>query len=1096
MVKHVGFLDANVNGKGLSSDVDGLTRDGNKVLDETNANAEDISVDNTSFTGILASDADLQAAMSRVDTEIPSIIDNYYDSSKTSDGLIRKSALTQIAESGFNFQQKFEADLTGVNSITIPVNNISGDDLEILIYGRSDVSADQDYIGIRFNGDTGSNYDSVGRYATADNTEGGLSNDGAGLSYGVIGAIPGSTASANYGGALKLIVPSFKETSYYKAYVGDGQDYESSTSENAGVVNYKVGGFWKSTSAIASVTIYSLSSSDFTSGKLICRGYGVNSGGSFSREILRVDGYRSTDQTISNETETTVIFDSEPIDIDSAYNNTTGIWTCPKDAKYRIVAQLMFDTTSGYGIVYKNTSTAVIESGAVISVGNSFVNLDKTLDLVYGDTIHVVGWRSGGTKIYGGVSKTFLQVTEELSGSVVGDVKLTEDITVNFDNSMSDTQIQDIINSQPKNLNSYTLTFQYADGTYTLTSGHNYDDFYGGSLIIQGNSSEATTMHTNQAVHLNGSGLSAGVRNINVNNCACLCYVKWMKFTHPDLLNCMGAFIYGTLYCEVSFCYSLGVGNTTECSGLYWMFSKGSCTENYVSNVKNGIVSSCAQLRCNANSSTGTAPLYGHYVINGGIISITDVTTFLNGYYCPFAVGYDGRSGTIYNVPNHTITFDNSMTAAIMQNTINLQQRDLKSSTVSFQFSDGAYTLNGQLQFINFSNGTLNIQGNISEGSGPYTSQAVHLNAGSWGGTGGTAGVIQLLRNSVQINLKNLKITVPDVANTNGVYAANHSGYITVADNYILGSGKTNTNFGIRFFAVGPGDLSRNYLSNMDRAIHIDRSLANSNDNRGTGTACNYGLSVTTAGLLSISGGDVPSWSVSPFLRTNGGFIRLRAGVTINIPTSMTAAQVQTIVSNCPNELDGYSLTFQFANGTHTWNSNVAVRDFSGGFLYFQGDTTEGTAAYTTQAVYIDANTWAGAANGVLWFERCACFVIVRNLKIRVPNVNDCSGVYMSLGMVATVSANYILAAAKTNTNVGIRANRCNSNINNNYVSNLYRGIYADTCVVVSGSNPSTGTNPTYGLYATQGSTIGKSSTQPTGTTANELTATGGSILA
>ena len=64
-----------------------------------------------------------------------------------------------------------------------------------------------------------------------------------------------------------------------------------------------------------------------------------------------------------------------------------------------------------------------------------------------------------------------------------------------------------------------------------------------------------------------------------------------------------------------------------------------------------------------------------------------------------------------------------------------------------------------------------------------------------------------------------------------------------------------------------------------------------------------------------------------------------------------------------------------------------------------------------------------------------------------------------------------------------------------NYISNVQAGIRTRyNSVLYSNTNADTGTAPNYGLYAVEGSTIGKNSTQPTGTTANEYASQGGVI--
>ncbi len=85
-------------------------------------------------------------------------------------------------------------------------------------------------------------------------------------------------------------------------------------------------------------------------------------------------------------------------------------------------------------------------------------------------------------------------------------ISLGADTTVNFDNSMSTAQIQALIDAQPKNLGGHTLTFQFADGTYSISTVLTIKDFYSGDVLVTGNQSEdENTKHTNQAVILNSN---------------------------------------------------------------------------------------------------------------------------------------------------------------------------------------------------------------------------------------------------------------------------------------------------------------------------------------------------------------------------------------------------------------------------------------------------------------------------------------------------------------------------------------------------------------------------------------------------------------
>eukprot|EP00828_Plagiopyla_frontata_P048515 TRINITY_DN9320_c0_g2_i3.p1 TRINITY_DN9320_c0_g2~~TRINITY_DN9320_c0_g2_i3.p1 ORF type:complete len:391 (+),score=-1.47 TRINITY_DN9320_c0_g2_i3:531-1703(+) len=82
---------------------------------------------------------------------------------------------------------------------------------------------------------------------------------------------------------------------------------------------------------------------------------------------------------------------------------------------------------------------------------------------------------------------------------------LTADTTVNFDQSMTASQIQTLINGVPKNLNGHVLTFQFADGTYTLDAALWFQSFYGGEVYIVGNGSDSPISGAAKSVILNFS---------------------------------------------------------------------------------------------------------------------------------------------------------------------------------------------------------------------------------------------------------------------------------------------------------------------------------------------------------------------------------------------------------------------------------------------------------------------------------------------------------------------------------------------------------------------------------------------------------------
>jgi len=81
---------------------------------------------------------------------------------------------------------------------------------------------------------------------------------------------------------------------------------------------------------------------------------------------------------------------------------------------------------------------------------------------------------------------------------------LTDNRTVAFSSSFTTAQMQALIDAQPKNLGGKNLTFQFADGTYNLSTGLSFNYFSNGALLINGNSSN-NTVAANKNVTLSGS---------------------------------------------------------------------------------------------------------------------------------------------------------------------------------------------------------------------------------------------------------------------------------------------------------------------------------------------------------------------------------------------------------------------------------------------------------------------------------------------------------------------------------------------------------------------------------------------------------------
>jgi len=215
-----------------------------------------------------------------------------------------------------------------------------------------------------------------------------------------------------------------------------------------------------------------------------------------------------------------------------------------------------------------------------------------------------------GESITGPTGPTGVGATGPTGPTGPGASYLTANKTVNFDNSMTAAEIQALIDAEPKNLNGYILTFQFADGTYTIATALNFSYFYGGQVYIQGNTGEtAITLHTNQAVILDASATDLNV--ITANFCT---FVRidniHIKVRTNNSVNNVGI-ISGTIgQIQVRGCYILGNTNTHG-FGLILTYGPSQVQAVYVSNMNIGIRASGGMLYSIGNAETGTAPRYG-----------------------------------------------------------------------------------------------------------------------------------------------------------------------------------------------------------------------------------------------------------------------------------------------------------------------------------------------------------------------------------------------------------------------------------------------------------------------------------------------------
>ena len=118
----------------------------------------------------------------------------------------------------------------------------------------------------------------------------------------------------------------------------------------------------------------------------------------------------SSTQSLTNNTNTTVVFDNEVIDTDSGYDTSTGIFTVPTAGKYLIGAFVTLTATQSAAIyrafISKNgTSTSVaradIRPGDSITFGSGFGEntpaVSAIVDLSASDTLRVIARIESGS---------------------------------------------------------------------------------------------------------------------------------------------------------------------------------------------------------------------------------------------------------------------------------------------------------------------------------------------------------------------------------------------------------------------------------------------------------------------------------------------------------------------------------------------------------------------------------------------------------------------------------------------------------------------------------------------------------------------------
>lgn len=211
----------------------------------------------------------------------------------------------------------------------------------------------------------------------------------------------------------------------------------------------------------------------------------------------------------------------------------------------------------------------------------------------------------------------------------------------------------------------------------------------------------------------------------------------------------------------------------------------------------------------------------------------------------------------------------------------------------------------------------------------------------------------------------------------------------------------------------------------------------------------------------------------------------------IDFDNSMTTAEMNSWLVCAPKDLGGNTLTVQFAAGSYTLTTSLDVIGFGNGVLNLSGDTSISSQS-TAQNVIL---TGASSIN-TLKLDACTANVVVSGFKIifTSSSANTEGAVNLQGCIYVTIQYCYLIGTNVYGQNLYCKAGLVFAQ--SNYFTYGRLGISSVFgSNITSFVNSSTGTMPVYGMSAQSGGVVAKNgATQPTGSTANELTSSGGVI--
>lgn len=227
-------------------------------------------------------------------------------------------------------------------------------------------------------------------------------------------------------------------------------------------------------------------------------------------------------------------------------------------------------------------------------------------------------------------------------------------------------------------------------------------------------------------------------------------------------------------------------------------------------------------------------------------------------------------------------------------------------------------------------------------------------------------------------------------------------------------------------------------------------------------------------------------------LLTGNGAPKLSGNKTVNLHSGMTASQIQALIDTQAKNLDGYTLTFQFGDGTYTLDNTLSFKHFFKGNLNIYGNTVG--ASNISLSNTKDVKLVFGATHGIS-VSNTFCKVTVKCFDIQIVNTGWKNGIFFTAvaGAQHLIQYNYV-HSQNSGAGAGISAKSCYVLTYNNRFSSINTGIFSDNAMLYVDGSDSISALPDNGLQATNGGVIAKNGVVPTGGLTNQLTSTGGVV--